>query len=101
MTTACGFKLLGSPIGDQNFCNALTAKRVLKNGPLLQAIGDLDDPQAALLLLRSCASFGKIAFSLRTTAAELHEDALRDFDDAVRACFESLSGLHPDATQWQ
>ena len=101
MMAACGFKLLGSPIGDRSFCCALTAKRILKNASLLQAIGDLEDPQAALLLLRSCASFGKIVFSLRTTASELHEEALRDFDDAVRACFESFSGLHPDATQWK
>ena len=59
---ACGFKLLGSPIGSEEFCNALTGKRCAKNEPLLQAIGNLD-PQAVSLLLYSCASFGKIAFS--------------------------------------
>ena len=101
LSAACGFKLLGSPIGSKDFCTALTNKRVLKNESLLQAIGDLEDPQAALLLLRSCASFGKIAFSLRTTPGHLHEEAVRDFDESVRACFEEFSGLHPNASQWK
>ena len=98
--TARGFKLLGAPIGPESFCNALSSKRVAKNGALLQAIADLEDPQIALLLLRNCASFGKISFSLRTTPTRLHAKALQDFDDSIRACFEALSALHPNADQW-
>ena len=97
---AQGFKLLGAPIGPKSFCDALTAKRVKKNEELLEEIGALPDPQVALLLLRSCASFGKIAFSLRSTPVHLHADALKDFDDSIRACFELLSTLHPNHEQW-
>ena len=100
LTHVRGFKVLGAAIGDKSFSEELTANRVAKNLPLLEAIGDLPDPQSALHLLRSCASFGKIAFSIRTMPPDLHCDALRDFDDSVRACFEALSNLHPDSAQW-
>ena len=97
---ANGFKFLGAPIGDKNFCEALTAKRVRKSQDLWDAIGSLADPNVALLLLQHCASFCKIAFSIRSTPAALHADALAEFDTSVRTCFEDLSGLRPSDGQW-
>ena len=97
---ADGFKFLGAPIGSKRFCEGLTAKRVSKNQLLLNALGDLADPQIALLLLRQCAAFCKIAFSIRVTPQADHKEALSDFDASVRACFEDLSGLRPSDAQW-
>ena len=95
-----GFKFLGAPIGSKRFCEQLTEKRVTKNQPLLEAIAGLSDPSIALLLLRQCAGFCKIAFSIRTTPEDSHPDALDDFDASVRAGFEDLSGLRPSDAQW-
>ena len=58
------FELLGGPIGTDTFCNQHTQMRVEKAMVLLEALGELPDPQVALLLLRHCASFGKLVFSL-------------------------------------
>ena len=54
--------MLGGPIGSQEFCNDHTQDRVTKATKLLSALGELPDPQVAFLLLRHCASFGKLVF---------------------------------------
>ena len=56
------FKLLGAPIGSKEYAQSLTNKRATKIQSCLDAIGELPDPQVALALLRSCASFGKMVF---------------------------------------
>ena len=53
-----GFKLLGAPIGTDEYCQSLTHQRATKIQDCLDAIGDLPDPHIALALLHSCASFG-------------------------------------------
>ena len=93
-------KLLGAPIGDEAFCTGVTEKRTEKAQPLLDSIAGLTDPQVALLLLRQCASFGKLVYSARTTKFDLHKSALDHFDATVRACFESFSGIQTTDSQW-
>ncbi len=95
------FELLGGPIGSPDFCNNHTAKRVEKATAVLKAIGELPDPQVALLLLRYCASFGKMVYSARVVPPEAHSQAMSGFDNAVRECFESFSCLRPDDTAWK
>jgi len=94
------FELLGAPVGSPEFCNAHTQERVNKATHLLQALGELPDPQVALQLLRSCAAFCKMVFSVRAVAPSYHTAAVASFDDQVRACFEGFSCLHPDDRQW-
>ena len=94
------FKLLGAPVGKVQYCQALTAKRAAKVQSSLDAIGELPDPQVALALLRSCASFGKLVFAARATPFDVHQEQLLAYDQAVRRCFEQFSGLHPDDSQW-
>jgi len=94
------FELLGGPIGSPDFCNQHTQARVNKAVTLLEALGELPDPQVALQLLRHCAGFCKMVFSIRAVPASFHAAALHTFDDEVRACFEHLSSLHPDDEQW-
>ena len=51
--------------------------KVTKVEELLRAIGELEDPQIALALLRQCSSFGKVVFIARCTPPELVEPASR------------------------
>jgi len=94
------FELLGGPIGDATFCNSHTQERVAKALKVLKALGETPDPQVALRLLRNCAGFCKMVYSVRVVPASFHADALQTFDAQVRACFEQFTCLHPDDTQW-
>ena len=58
------FELLGGPIGSDAFCNSHTQKRVDTAVDILTALGELPDPQMALTLLRQCAAFRKLVYSL-------------------------------------
>ena len=95
------FELLGGPVGDDSFCNEHTGKRVQKAMDILKAIGEMPDPQVALLLLRYCASFSKLVYSARVVPPHAHAQALEELDAAVRECFESFTSLHPDDTAWK
>ena len=87
------FELLGGAIGSAAYCNAHTSERVEKACKLLKAIGELPDPQVALLLLRYCASFGKLLYSARVVPHRTHAEALQGYDAAVRQCLEDFSCL--------
>jgi len=89
------FELLGGPIGEPEFCNQHTHARVAKALRVLNALGEVPDPQVALHLLRSCAAFSKMVFSIRVVPASFHVDALSTFDAHVRTCFEQFSSLLP------
>ncbi len=60
-------KVLGAAVGDQEFCEGLVRKRRGKASPVLQGIAALDNSQCGFSLLRSCASFAKLAYNIRTT----------------------------------
>jgi len=94
------FELLGGPIGSSTFCNTHTQKRVDKAKALLEALGELPDPQVALLLLRHCASFGKLVYSMRVVPHRHHQAALLDFDAAVQASLESFLCCSLDSSEW-
>ena len=84
------FELLGGPIGTDEFCNLHTQERVDKAMEILISLGELPDPQVALVLLRHCASFSKLVYSLRVVPHLKHEAALQSFDVAIRDCVESF-----------
>ena len=94
------FELLGGPIGSDVFCNRHTQERVDKAVKILKALGELPDRQVALLLLRHCAGFGKLVYSLRVVPHSFHCAALRSFDNAVRECFESFTCLSLSEGEW-
>ena len=71
--------LLGAPIGPQDYTEDYTrTKRVEKARPLLQALGELPDPQTGLLLLRHCAAYSRMVFALRVTPPQLLAGAASD-----------------------
>ena len=90
------FHLLGAPIGDAAHCTAHTDERRRQGLRLMHRLADLDDPQAALLLLRHCASYCKLAYSARVVPPSAHQQALQDFDMDVRRTLEATTALFPD-----
>ena len=61
------FGILGAPIGDLVFCAKFVAQKQLEASKLLkelEAVGSIN-PQVALLLLRQCGSFCRLANRLR------------------------------------
>eukprot|EP00435_Cladocopium_sp_Y103_P045835 s1599_g13.t1 len=77
-----------------------TAARVAKARALLDTIGDLEDPQVGLRLLRSCAGHSRMIHNLRCTPPQPQLPSLQEFDSKVRRSFTSLTGLHLDQLQW-
>ena len=98
---ACDFELLGAPIGSPTFVAHHTASRVEKAATLLDAVGELTDPQVGLRLLRVSAGHARVLHSLRCVPPQFPGEPLQDFDQRVRACFGGLTGLHLDTTQWE
>ena len=94
------FELLGGPIGSDDYCNQHTQIRVDKAKEVLIALGELPDPQVALVLLRHCASFSKLVYSLRVVPHRKHRAALQCFDNAIRDCIESFLCCAFSNSEW-
>ena len=94
------FELLGDPIGSDIFCNSHTQKRVDTAVDILTALGELLDPQVALTLLRQCAAFGKLVYSLRVVPHRKQVAALHHYDSAVRDCVEAFMCCSFSDTEW-
>ena len=79
---APNMEILGSPIGDAVFCSQFVAKKHKAALVLLSAIERIGtiDPQVALILLRSCASFCKLVNITRATPPSLISSALESYD---------------------
>jgi hypothetical protein len=88
------FDLLGSPIGDPEYCasfvSAFTEKAVRHT---LEPLSSLDDPQVVHMLLRLCASFCRVVHLLRSVPTILCRDAIGKFDQAVRKAFSRGVGI--------
>ena len=67
---------------------------------LLSALGELPDPQVALTLLRHCASFGKLVYTLRVVPHYKQSEALQNYDSAVRDCLESFLSCTFSDSEW-
>ena len=67
---------------------------------MLQALGELPDPQTGLLLLRHCAAYSRMVFAMRVTPPQLLGEAASDFDSAVRDCLERFCTGPLSAEAW-
>ena len=92
--------MLGGPIGSEEYCNRHTQERVDRAMELLTALGRLPDPQVALTLLKQCAAFGKLVYSLRVVPHQNHVAALRSYDNAIRDCVESFMCCSFSEDEW-
>ena len=75
--------------------------RVDRARACLDALAEMPDTQTALLLLRHCASYTKLAYSMRVTPPAAHVAALQQFDSRVRSTLEQLGGLQLTDRAWQ
>ena len=96
-----GFEFLGAPIGTNEFCHQHANDRVTKATKLLEAIGNLPDPQVGLRLIRSCAGFCRLVYSARVVFPGAHVAALHSFDTVVRDTLDELTGLCLTDRQWR
>ena len=86
-----GVELLGSPVhGSPEFFDNAVGQRITKVLAAQAHLDDLDDPQIALHLLRSCLSLCKINHLLRTVPTHLACQQWLRFDKGLR---ESLGRI--------
>src|SRR6185437_13728325 len=99
-STSPHFLLLGSPIGDPGFCSLHVESLRAANSKLLERLKQLEDPQVALHLLRTCAGFAKFVYVARTTPPHLVSSSLLKCDEDIRASLESFAALQLTNTAW-
>ena len=86
-----GVELLGSPVwGTSDFIKSFVATQVGRILELQSCLGDLEDPQAELHLLRSCLSTGKISHLLRTVPPGSADEHFRHFDEGLRSTLSQI-----------
>eukprot|EP00731_Ephydatia_muelleri_P005262 Em0002g1438a len=95
--------ILGSPIGDAEFCHHYIAHKQLEAQSLLSRLDDvgLIDPQVALTLLRMCGGFCRLVHLARTTPPSLSHAALQLYDQDVRRCFSSCTAVDTSDVAWK
>ena len=101
-SNAPNFVILGSPVGDKNFCEDFLSSAI-RASCMLHQLRKLEDPQIALTLLCQCAAFCKFPHITRTTPPNLIQSALATFDDNVRACLMECTAidLSPNCPAWK
>ena len=92
--------ILGSPIGDEQFCADYITKLRDKNQKILFNLPQLEDPQVALQLLRTCLSYCKYVYLSRTAPPHLVSDSLKQCDNDIRACLSKIAALQLPDSAW-
>ena len=86
-----GLDVLGSPIGSVEYCEAYFYKHVVgKCETVCDELINLGNPHAAFFLLKSCISFCRAVFLMRTVPSTHIRQGLRNFD---RLVMETLAGI--------
>ena len=95
--------ILGSPIGDTEFCHQFITRKQSEAKSLLSRLEDvgLIDPQVALTLLRVCGGFCRLVHLARTTPPSLSRAALQLYDQDVRRCFSSCTAVDTSDAAWR
>ena len=94
------FEILGVPVGSAIHTSAFLQHKVEKAIRLMEMLEQLDDPQVAYTLLRTCVSFGKFCYYIRTIPPSLVKEAALSFDNCVRSCFQSIISSNLSDSQW-
>ena len=96
-SSVLNLEILGAPIGDLIFCAKFVARKRVDASKLLQQLVDVGtvDPQVALLLLRECGGFCKMAHLARSPppppSSAFFREALHFFDEDVHRCFSECT----------
>ena len=88
------FELLGAPIGSVEYCaQYIESKRKDALHPL-SLLPQLCNPQVAVTILRSCASFCKLAHLVRSTPpSPMSESVFSQFENDVHHCLELSAAI--------
>ena len=88
------FELLGVPIGSAEYCAQYIESKRKDAFLLLSLLPQLSNPQVAVTILRSCASFCKLAHLARSTPpSPMSEAVFSQFDNDVLHCFELSAAI--------
>ncbi len=94
------FTLLGAPIGPPSFCNQFVLDNVQKIFEFAPLLPSLHDSQMAITLLRSCWSFSRMSYLLRTIPPSFILEASSMFDSRLREVFEDVIGCPVPSWSW-
>ena len=102
---AC-FVILGIPIGDAEFCASFISSKRVGSELLLDKLEEVGaiDPHVALILIRLCGGFCRLNHIARATPPphpSLSFKALQLFDEDIRRCFSSTTGIDASDAAWQ
>ena len=93
-----GLKVLGSPIGSDEFVRTQLRSMATKHATLLQRIPAVRDLQSAWLLLLFCA-VPRANFHLRMVSPHLSEEFAEAHDNALWQCFCRLVGIAGESAE--
>jgi hypothetical protein len=94
------FTLLGAPFGSAVFCQKAVAKMRESNQQLLDRLALLEDIQVSLHLLRTCISYCKFVYLIRTTPPSLIQPELDQVDLQIRSSLDRFADLHMTDVAW-
>ena len=92
LITDSGVRVLGAPLGSPAFVKQFLSAAVDKIEKLTDLLPRLQQSQTQYCLLRSCFSFPKFGYLLRTTPCLDHPEILRRFDGVTRNSLNELLG---------
>ena len=96
-----GIDFLGSPIwGSPDFLSTFVGSVVDRVSILQTRLGDLEDPQVELLLLRSCLGVCKLNYLLRTIPPGSMDSELLRCDDNLRRSLSSICNASISDQSW-
>ena len=95
-----GIKLLGAPIGSDEFISKFIQKRIEKIRTITSELPSLHQPHLEFVLLRSCLSLPKISYLLRTTNTSQFQPLLREFDSITREALNRILGGPASDEAW-
>ena len=96
-----GIKLLGAPIGSDEFIVQFVKKKVEKIKHITAQLPSLHQPHLEFVLLRSCLALPKIVYILRTTDPSKFWHLLQDFDSATREALSRIIGGAVSDRSWE
>ncbi len=97
ITDISSLEMLGSPLGSPVFCDSYVLdKAIVKSEALIEKLHLLENPQIAYLLLRSCLSYCKMIYYMRTVPVGSMSSASSRFDTMMINCLAKLIGYKID-----
>ena len=92
-----GVVLLGIPSGGVEFIKDRLAELIASAKEYCSKLGELQDAQAALTLLRLCGGACRLVHFMRAVSPVLIASQLAEFDELIMETFTQCTGVHLDA----